>query len=54
VPGTILAVDANGVVVAAGEGSVRMLELQRPGAKRLPVREFLAGGKIDVGAVFTG
>ncbi|MBV8467031.1 MAG: methionyl-tRNA formyltransferase [Burkholderiales bacterium] len=54
VPGTVLAADADGVVVAAGEGSVRMLELQRPGAKRLPVREFLAGGKIAVGAVFSG
>jgi methionyl-tRNA formyltransferase len=49
-PGTVLAADAQtGVVVAAGQGALRLLELQKPGGKRLPALEFikafpLAGG----------
>ncbi|MGQ5521791.1 methionyl-tRNA formyltransferase [Chitinimonas sp. PSY-7] len=50
-PGTILAADAQGVLVAAGAGAVRITELQRPGAKRLNARDFLAGGKLQIGEV---
>jgi methionyl-tRNA formyltransferase len=43
-PGTVLAVDAQAVTVACGEGSaLDLLELQRPGGRRLPVAEFLRG-----------
>jgi methionyl-tRNA formyltransferase len=43
-PGTVLAVDAQAVTVACGEGSaLELLELQRPGGRRLPVAEFLRG-----------
>jgi methionyl-tRNA formyltransferase len=43
-PGTVLAVDAQAVTVACGDGSaVDLLELQRPGGRRLPVSDFLRG-----------
>jgi methionyl-tRNA formyltransferase len=42
-PGTVLAADGAGVVIAAGEGALCITELQRAGGRRLPVREFLAG-----------
>ncbi|MDB5821552.1 MAG: fmt [Herminiimonas sp.] len=51
VPGTVLAADAQaGVVVATGQGALRLLELQKPSGKRLPALEFvkafpLAGGR---------
>jgi methionyl-tRNA formyltransferase len=42
-PGAILNVSAEGVVVSCGEGALRLTQLQKPGGKRLPAREFLAG-----------
>jgi methionyl-tRNA formyltransferase len=47
-PGTVVAVGANGIDVACGSGCLRLLELQRPGGRRLPAREFLAGHPIAV------
>lgn len=45
--GTVLSADAKGVRVCAGDGKVVCLkELQRPGGKKLPAREFLAGHPI--------
>ena len=34
-PGQVLRADADGVVIACGEGALRVLELQKPGGKRL-------------------
>ncbi|RKP49469.1 methionyl-tRNA formyltransferase [Trinickia fusca] len=48
-PGTIVDVSADGVVVACGEGALRLLQLQKPGGKRLPVRDFLAGATLTAG-----
>ncbi|MGG1945299.1 methionyl-tRNA formyltransferase [Trinickia sp. NRRL B-1857] len=48
-PGTIVSVSADGVVVACGEGALRLTQLQKPGGKRLPVREFLAGTALQAG-----
>lgn len=42
-PGTVLAVDDAGVLVATGSGGLRLTRLQRAGGKRLAVRDFLAG-----------
>jgi methionyl-tRNA formyltransferase len=51
-PGTVLAADAqHGIVVACGEGSLRLTQLQKPGGKRLPAAEFLKGFAIE-GACF--
>ncbi|MGF6596241.1 methionyl-tRNA formyltransferase [Paraburkholderia sp. GAS448] len=51
-PGTILDVSAEGVVVASGEGALRLVQLQKPGGKRLPAREFLAGAPLSAGQRF--
>jgi methionyl-tRNA formyltransferase len=51
-PGTILDVSPEGVVVASGEGALRLVQLQKPGGKRLPAREFLAGAPLSAGQRF--
>lgn len=49
VPGTVLQADAGGIVVATGDGALRLLELQRAGGKRLTAQPFLAGATIHPG-----
>jgi len=51
-PGQVLAADAQGIVVACGEGALRLLELQKPGGKRLPAQEFLKSFPL-VGKIFS-
>jgi methionyl-tRNA formyltransferase len=51
-PGELFAVGEHGIEVACGRGSLRLTELQRPGGKRLPAREFLQGRTIAPGMVF--
>jgi len=51
-PGTVMAVEPDGIVVACGEGALRIIELQRAGGRRLAVRAFLPGFKIERGARF--
>ncbi|WP_321946777.1 methionyl-tRNA formyltransferase [Paraburkholderia sp. J10-1] len=51
-PGEILDVSPAGVVVACGEGALRLTQLQKPGGKRLPAREFLAGMPLVAGQRF--
>ena len=51
-PGTVLAADKRGVVVACGEGALRLTELQKAGGKRLSVAQFLAGTTIAAGGRF--
>jgi len=46
-PGRVLAADAGGIVVACGAGALRLMELQKPGGKRLPAAEFLKGFSFD-------
>lgn len=45
-PGEVLRFDADAVVVACGEGALQLLELQLPGKRRAPTREFT--GQIDL------
>lgn len=52
-PGTIVSADAHGVVIACGDGAIRVTELQKPGGKRLPAREFLAGVDLRAGQTLT-
>ena len=42
-PGEVLQADAAGIVVACGDGALRLNELQKPGGKRLAAAEFLKG-----------
>jgi methionyl-tRNA formyltransferase len=49
-PGTVIAADAGGIVVACGAGALRILELQRAGGKPMAARAFLAGFGLKPGA----
>jgi methionyl-tRNA formyltransferase len=51
-PGTVERADAAGVRIACGRGTLVLTELQRPGGKRLPAREFLAGFALAAGERF--
>ena len=51
-PGTILRADAQGIVVACGNGALRATELQRAGGKRLAAAEFLHGLTLAAGERF--
>ena len=51
-PGVIVASDRHGVVVACGQGALRLTELQKAGGKRLPVAQFLAGTSMVPGSSF--
>ncbi|MCX7171185.1 MAG: methionyl-tRNA formyltransferase [Proteobacteria bacterium] len=53
-PGTVLAVNGEGIRVACGSGALCLTELQRPGSKRLCVDDFLHGFPVAVGACFAG
>ncbi len=51
-PGTVLEVDRDGLIVGAGEGSVRLLVVQPPGKKPMPVADFLRGHHVQIGDRF--
>ena len=51
-PGEVLLAEGAGVIVACGEGSLCITELQKPGAKRLSAADFLRGMPIAVGSRF--
>jgi methionyl-tRNA formyltransferase len=51
-PGVITATSADGILVGCGTGLLRITELQKPGGKRLPAREFLAGNPLLPGDRF--
>lgn len=51
VPGEILSVEKDSVIVAAGEGAIRLLELQIEGKKRMPAHDFLLGVRLEPGEV---
>jgi len=42
-PGTISACHPDGIDIATGQGTLRLLTVQRPGSKPIPVRDFLNG-----------
>ena len=48
-PGFINSVEKDRIVVSCGEGCLALLELQRPGGKRLTAREFLQGSAMAAG-----
>ena len=51
-PGEVLAADAkSGLILACGEGAVRILELQAPGGKKMKAEDYLRGHGIPVGTL---
>lgn len=50
-PGEILSVEKDSVTVAAGQGALRLLELQLEGKKRMPAHDFLLGVRLEPGEV---
>jgi len=52
VPGEVLSTD-NGILVACGEGVLRITELQAPGGKRLSAQVFIQGHALKAGDRFT-
>ncbi len=48
-PGTIIAAGPDGIDVAAGDGTLRLLEVQLEGKRRMEARAFLAGHRVAVG-----
>ena len=52
-PGTVLAADADGVLVVCGAGALRLVQLQRAGGKRLAAADFLRGFELPAGALLT-
>ena len=51
-PGTVLEVDGRGIVVACGEGKVRIEELQPAAGRRMTAAAFAAGRRLAPGARF--
>lgn len=53
-PGTLVAVSAAGLDVACGRGTLRLLEVQPAGGRRMGVAAFLAGRALSPGERFDG
>jgi methionyl-tRNA formyltransferase len=51
-PGTIVALDDDGIGVACGQGRLEITELQRPGGRRLAAADFLRGFPLEPGMRF--
>ena len=50
-PGTVLAAGTDGITVACGEGALRLIDVQRPGGKRVGAAQFLQARPLAPGAV---
>ena len=49
-PGTVLSADAkSGLAVACGDSVLELLEIQMPGQRRMPARDYLRGHSMDTG-----
>jgi methionyl-tRNA formyltransferase len=53
-PGTLLAVGRGDIVVACGDGALRIVELQPAGGRRMSAAAFAAGRRLAPGARFGG
>jgi methionyl-tRNA formyltransferase len=50
-PGSVVGADADGLLVSAGSGVLRLRRLQRPGGRMLGAREFLRGFPVPAGTI---
>lgn len=53
-PGALLRADRDGIVVAAGEGALRLLEVQGEGGRRMRSSEWLKGHPVAAGGICGG
>lgn len=51
-PGQVIPGDKDGILVECGTGVIRLLEIQAPGGKRMPAKEYVRGRPITTGTVF--
>ena len=51
VPGRIKGLTEKGLEIETGKGAIIVSEIQAPGKKRLPVKEFLRGSKLSSGSI---
>jgi methionyl-tRNA formyltransferase len=49
-PGTVIDAGVEGLLVATGAGTLRLLDVQLEGRRRMSVGEFLSGHRVDPGA----
>lgn len=52
VPGTVIAVDKEAIYVRTGEKALKITQVQLEGKKRMCVKEFLLGCRIEAGEIF--
>jgi methionyl-tRNA formyltransferase len=52
-PGQVIALDPEGILVACGDGTLEIQELQESGRKRVDARAFASGRGVAVGDRFT-
>ncbi len=52
IPGVVLAIDKERIIVACGTGSLSLKILQRPGGRPMPAAQFLQGFPINIGDRF--
>lgn len=52
-PGTITRLTGDSIIVSTGTSDIQILELQKEGKTKMPVKEFLRGNKPETGSVFT-
>lgn len=46
-PGEVVSADRHEIIVACGEGALRLLEIQPEGGRRMTAEQFLAGHRLD-------
>tara|TARA_Y100000588_G_scaffold321059_1_gene352034 strand:- start:138 stop:1079 length:942 start_codon:yes stop_codon:yes gene_type:complete len=51
-PGSVIHLDKNGIVIGCGKKSLLVTQVQRQGAKQLPLSDFLNGYPLAVGDIF--
>jgi len=53
-PGEILRADPKqGLVIACGDGAVKILEIQAPGGKKMRAEDYLRGHAMETGRILT-
>jgi methionyl-tRNA formyltransferase len=52
-PGVVVAADGDRLIIAAGSGALRIIEIQAEGKRPLLAREFLMGHRIAAGVAFS-